>query len=211
RRSSPVQRSADVSAFGLWTTVRRRGGDGMLFGMTTISRCATLCVVVPFVVGGCANGTSDRIESAPPSTVTAATDGRGPRASPPPPGRWAAILHRLDRRRDRAFTRGAPSLLGRVYTPGSEVRRADARVIRAYRRRGLEVSAVRLRLDTVDVMRRAAQQATLRVVDTLEPVRVRTDGGAWRALPGDRPTERLITLHRLDAGWRIAGVRRVAG
>lgn len=161
------------------------------------------------VSAGCAPGASGAAETASSaSSETAATHAR---ATPHPHGRWARILRRLDLRRGDAFVRGDPSILGRVYVRDSRVLRADARLLRAYRRRGLELDAVRLRLRSVEFVRRGDSQVDLRVVDRLARVRVRAGDGPWHELPRDRPTERVVTLRRVRDGWRIAGVRRVAG
>ncbi|UYM05447.1 hypothetical protein [Solicola gregarius] len=126
--------------------------------------------------------------------------------------RWQSVLRQLDAARERAFVRGDAGLLGRVYVPGSDVRRADARLIRAYERRGLELDAVPMRVRDVEVVSRAERRVLLRVLDRLGAVRVRAPaGGAWRPLPRDRPSEHVITLTNTRAGWRIAGIRRVAG
>ena len=126
-------------------------------------------------------------------------------------GRWVDVLQRLDERRERAYLRGDPALLDGVYVDGAAVRSRDARLIRAYARRGLVVDAVPMRLLDVEVASRAAGRVRLRVVDRLGPVRVRPAGGAWQAMPRDGPTERIITLQRLATGWRIARILRTAG
>ncbi|MDN5855660.1 MAG: hypothetical protein L0K86_23030, partial [Actinomycetia bacterium] len=77
--------------------------------------------------------------------------------------------------------------------------------------RGLELDAVPMHLRDVELVSRGDRRVRLRVVDQLGEVRVRRAGGPWRALPSDRPTERVITLQRGAGGWRIAGIRRVAG
>ncbi|HLR83450.1 MAG TPA: hypothetical protein VK059_00795 [Nocardioidaceae bacterium] len=129
----------------------------------------------------------------------------------PPESRWASVLQRLDDRRERAYVRGDPSLLDRVYVRGSAVRRADTRLLRAYVRRGLHVEAVPMRLRDIEVVSRRDRRVRLRVVDRLGVVRVRHAGGPWRALPADQPTEHVITLYRAGDDWRIARIARVAG
>ena len=130
----------------------------------------------------------------------------------PDSARWQPVLRRLDVARERAFVRGDAGLLGRVYVPGSAVRRADAALIRAYERRGLRLEGVPMRVREVEVVSRAERRVRLRVRDRLGAVRVRASaGGTWRPLPRDRPSEHVITLTYVDGGWRIARIRRVAG
>ena len=140
--------------------------------------------------------------------ATSATDDRAPGE---PAGRWATVLGRLDDVRERAYVRGDPALLGRVYVRGSPLRRADARLLRAYERRGLELDAVPLRLRDVELVSLTDRRVRLRVLDQLGAVRVRSPGGPWRALPTDQPTKRIITLQRTSDGWRVAAISRVAG
>ncbi|UPK73446.1 hypothetical protein MU582_13475 [Nocardioidaceae bacterium SCSIO 66511] len=132
-------------------------------------------------------------------------------AHAPDDARWASVLRTLDAARARAFVRGDPSLLDRVYAPGSAVRRADADLIEKYARRGLHLDAVPMRVRDVEVAARTDGRVRLRVVDRLGRVRVREDAGPWRTLPDDRPSEHLIALRRVDAGWRITAISRVAG
>lgn len=129
-----------------------------------------------------------------------------------PVGSWASILRGLDRQRDLAFRRSDPGLLRAVYVPGSAVLSADIALLREYARRGLRLDSARLRLWSLDVVDSARTVARLRVVDALDPVRVRAVDAAWHRLPRDGPTERIITLREQGQGeWRIAGVRRLAG
>ena len=129
----------------------------------------------------------------------------------PDEARWASVLRTLDAARARAFVRSDPSLLDHVYAPGSAVRRADAGLIKTYARRGLHLDAVPMRVRVVGVADRTDRRVRLRVVDRLGRVRVRKDAGPWRTLPDDRPSEHLISLRRVDAGWRIIAISRVAG
>lgn len=181
----------------------------MLSGMSAVrwpvvGVCVGPCVVLALGgIAGCAPGVTEAAEPGATPAVAA--------ASPTGGGRWARVLRDLDRRRERAFVRADPSMLGRVYLRRSQVLRADARLLRAYRRRGLELDSARLRLRSVTPEHRSGRRLTLRVVDRLARVRVRAGEGPWRTLPRDRPTERIVTLRRTGQGWRIAGVRRVAG
>ncbi|KHL09052.1 hypothetical protein CLV56_0299 [Mumia flava] len=124
---------------------------------------------------------------------------------------WPERLAELDAARGRAFVQADASLLDRVYVAGSTERRADARLLRRYRDRDLELDQVRLEVRSVVVERRGDRTTVLRVVDRLAPVRVRSPGGRWTTLPADAPTERRVALRRTARGWRIAAIERLAG
>lgn len=174
----------------------------MLSDMNPVQRTAVLCCLL-LVAAGCASG-RPAAEQADPTPVAqhATSADRGPSD-----GRWWRVLRRLDRKREQAFTGGDVRLLRRVYTPGSQPLRRDARVLREYRRRGLRLDSARLRLTSVEPVHRTTRRVVLRVVDTLAPVRVRTEDGGWQTLPRDRPSEHTIALRRVGTGWRIAGIR----
>lgn len=124
---------------------------------------------------------------------------------------WMDELAVLDDARSAAFVRADVSLLDDVYVVGAVERAEDARTVRAYASRGLEVEQVRFDLLRFRVERRSGARVVLRVVEQLQPVRVRRPGGAWRLLPRDGPTERRLVLRATAAGWRIASVERLAG
>ncbi|WP_262851836.1 hypothetical protein [Mumia quercus] len=124
---------------------------------------------------------------------------------------WSDRLAVLDDGRSSAFVRADPSLLDDVYAPGSRLRAQDASLIERYAARGLEISDVRFEVLRLGVERVSQRRTVLRVVDRLEPVRVRHPGGAWRTLPRDGPTDRRVVLVRTPVGWRIQTVHRLAG
>lgn len=128
-----------------------------------------------------------------------------------PDGPWADTLDELDARRNAAFVHGEASDLRGVYAAGTSILAADRRVLRSYRERGLEVDRVSIRLLSVTVLSERPRRTRLRIVDQLQPVRVRAPGEEWRALPRDGPTERTIVLTMTPRGWRIAGATRIAG
>jgi hypothetical protein len=121
---------------------------------------------------------------------------------------WTAILARLDRRRALAYAAGDPARLRSVYVPGSTVLRHDVAMLRAYQRREVRLTGVRLRLLDVAMLRRSDAYARLRVVDRLDRPTAHTAKGSVR-LPRDRATERVIVLRDAGEGWRIAAVRPV--
>ena len=103
------------------------------------------------------------------------------------------------------------AVLDDVYAPGSGQRTDDERLVRDYAARGLEIDDVRFEVLRFGVESASGARAVLRVVDRLEPVRVRRSGGAWRTLPRDGATDRRIVLIRTPVGWRISAVHRLAG
>jgi hypothetical protein len=127
---------------------------------------------------------------------------------PGPCRRWRGVLHGLDRHRTRAYAQGDPALLSRVYLPGTRVLAADRRMLAAWIDRGATVSGVRLRVLRADRLgRTVGAGARLRVVDRLGPAVAHLPDGRQRALPRDRPTERVVVLVRTRHGWRIAASR----
>jgi hypothetical protein len=121
---------------------------------------------------------------------------------------WAAILDRLDNRRERAYALRDPSRLRSVYVTGSEVLRHDMAVLLAYRERGVRLTGVRLRVLDTRLVGRDGPYARLRVVDRLDRPTAHTLNGSVR-MPRDRATDRLIVLRDGAHGWRIAAVRPV--
>ncbi|MFD1826513.1 MULTISPECIES: hypothetical protein [Mumia] len=124
---------------------------------------------------------------------------------------WMERLAVLDDGRSAAFVRADPSLLDDVYAPGSRLRDDDERLVRGYAARGLEIADVRFEVLRFGVESESPTRTVLRVVDRLQPVRVRHPGGAWRTLPSDGATDRRIVLVRTPAGWRISATERLAG
>lgn len=135
-----------------------------------------------------------------------------PRSTAPPVAepvvrRWEQVLGQLDAVRSRAFASSDPTDLRSVYVAGSRALARDRAALGAYDRRGLTLHAADLALLDVRVQRRRADRVRLRVVDRLRSTTAVTAGGRRLRLPVDRPTARLVTLARTDAGWRVAAVR----
>jgi hypothetical protein len=140
----------------------------------------------------------------------------GPRATEPVARearrpRWRSVLAALDRRRARAYAAGDASLLREVYAAGSPVFRRDCAVLAAYRRRGLRVLHLRIRIADVEAQRVGEEVVVLRVRDRLTGGIV-VGRGVRRRLRADAPDTRLVTLARVPGeGWRIAAVRGIVG
>lgn len=125
-----------------------------------------------------------------------------------PEDRWSTRLAELDHAREAAFASADPVRLDDVYVAGSSGRRADAATIEAYDRRGGRVVGADLRILRCRIVRASRDRVQLEVVDRLARSRVVWDDGTSTDLPRDRPTRRVMTLRRTDAGWRIASSRQ---
>lgn len=117
----------------------------------------------------------------------------------------AALLRAWDGRRARAWARGDPAALARLYVPCSAAGRHDLAMLRAWSERGLTVRGMRMQLLAVRVRARAADRLVLDVTDRL--ARAVAIGPQGRAdLPGDSASTRTIVLRRLAGEWRVARV-----
>jgi hypothetical protein len=183
---------------------------GVLVGLL-----AARSVTVPSAPGPTASATSDasvtknpsrgydQVGRSPPSNRQRIVQARPVRR---PIDHWRSILTRLSRLRARAWRRGQPRLLQRLYVAEATALRSDRLMLRRYVRRGLTVRGVQLAFGQLRVASRAHRVVHLRVVDQLQAaVAIGRDGGRVH-LPSDRPTRHLITLARTPRGWRIQSV-----
>jgi hypothetical protein len=120
--------------------------------------------------------------------------------------RWAAVLRRLDSRRDEAWRSGRLEDLSRAFVVGRKPWYADRAALAAYLARGYTVASARMRFWDPRVLTRTAYTVRLRVVDRLSQVSVRAPSGALTRLPRDRPTRHLIALRHTPDGWRISAI-----
>jgi len=120
--------------------------------------------------------------------------------------RWSRVLDHICAQRARAWRLGEPRQLKAVYVAGSPELVHDQAMLRAYLRRGLRVSDVRMQFTVVVVERQAPDRASLLVVDRLAPAVAHDTSGHARPLPRDLPTRHLIRLAMTERGWRIAGI-----
>jgi hypothetical protein len=118
--------------------------------------------------------------------------------------RWWAVLAGLDALRARAYAEMRPGLLRRVYTPGSRVLRRDRTLLLRYRRRGLRVVGLRVRVLWLRADARDGR-VVLRVRDRVSAGTLVGAGGR-RRLPRDGADVRAITLRRSGGHWRISEV-----
>jgi hypothetical protein len=119
---------------------------------------------------------------------------------------WRSVLTRLSRLRARAWRRGEPRLLRRLYVAEASALRSDRLMLERYVRRGLTVRGVQLAFGQVRVASRAHRVVRLRVVDQLRAAVAISPGGGRVHLPSDRPTRHLIALERRRGEWRIESI-----
>lgn len=119
----------------------------------------------------------------------------------------AEVLHAWDDRRAAAWSAGDVAALRDLYTPGSAAGRADAAMLRAWTRRDLLVSGLRMQLLVVVVRDRAPSRLVLDVTDRL--VGGVTEPGGL-ALPRDRPSRHVVTLRVVAGEWRVSSVSTVS-
>lgn len=120
---------------------------------------------------------------------------------------WRGVLDAIDGRRQRAWHRGDPSALARVFVAGSAELTADRRALVSYVRRGLHVDGVATSYRVMAVKRVGAGSAALLVVDRLGQAVARDDSGHHAVLPTDRPSRQRISLRLIDGVWLIASVQ----
>ncbi|MFG1622915.1 protein kinase [Kribbella sp. NPDC049227] len=150
---------------------------------------------------------------APSRTSTASPQPSTP-SSPPRPAEtadWVRTLQALDAQRAQAFWALQPSLLDKIYVPGSKPWTSDRALIVAYSKQQLRVRGLRIRIDYTTVERRTTTSVTLRTVDHLIAGSLVDRHGTSTPLPPAMPTTRLITLttNPSTPAWRIATITNI--
>jgi hypothetical protein len=127
-------------------------------------------------------------------------------SKPPDPGR---VLEHWDQRRAAAYATGNVGALRRLYVPGSRAGASDAQLLQSYAARGLVVTGMRMRLQSVNVIHSGRRRLVLRVRDRLTRAiaRSRTDPKVHRQLPTDHPSTHTVTLIRSGSDWLVRSVR----
>jgi hypothetical protein len=115
------------------------------------------------------------------------------------------VLHDWDVRRARAWARADFDALRALYVRGSGAGHADARMLRAYRARGLVVRRLVTQVFAVRVLRSDGTALQVRVFDRVAGGEV-LDHGDVVPLRSSPPATRTITFHPGAAGWRVADV-----
>ena len=120
-----------------------------------------------------------------------------------------AVLAAWDRERARAWRRGDPGALRRLYVAGSRSGRADRALLAAYAGRGLRVTGLRMQRAAVEVLAADAERVVLVVTDRV--VGASAVGRRGRVvLPDDGWSLRHLVLRRVGDRWRVAEVREVS-
>ncbi|WP_328995272.1 protein kinase [Kribbella sp. NBC_01245] len=122
---------------------------------------------------------------------------------------WLAMLRALDRQRAISFATLDFSALDAIYVRGSRPWLADRSMLAAYRRSGLTVQGLSMKIEGVAIERQAATTAVLRVIDHLAGGVLKDTAGHRTLLPTGQPTTRLITLTQQGTQWRINNITTV--
>lgn len=134
---------------------------------------------------------------------TGVTDGGARGAQPRAP---AAVLAAWDARRARVWERGDVAGLAALYAEGSRAGRADVRLLRRYRDRGLRVEGLSTQVLALDVLRRSPRRLLLVVTDRVVGG-VAVGGAVPVALPRDRASTRQVELTRAPGmPWQVVEV-----
>lgn len=122
-------------------------------------------------------------------------------------GSPAAVLAAWDAHRAQAWARGDVAGLAGLYTEGSRAGRADVRLLRHYRDRGLRVEGLTTQVLALEVLERGPRRLVLVVTDRVVGG-VAIGGAVPVTLPRDRASTRQVELAR-DPGrpWQVVEVR----
>ncbi len=162
--------------------------------LPVLTALACACVVATLVVTLARPGASGDPAETPRPPVPA-----------PPPGP-AGILTAWDERRAAAWAESDAEALASLYVAGSRTGRADVRLLRDYRDRGLRVEGLTTQVLALEVVERSAARLVLVVTDRV--VGGEAVGGALPiALPADRASSRRIVLVREGREWFVAEAR----
>jgi len=163
--------------------------------LPVLAAVACACVVATLVVTMTRSGEQPSVDPAPRPS------GKGRVAAGP-----AAVLAAWDERRAAAWAQGDVEALAGLYADGSRTGRADVRLLRHYRERGLTVDGLATQVLALEVLERSRERLVLLVTDRL--VGGDAVGGATPvALPADRASTRRIVLVRTGEAWVVAEAR----
>lgn len=174
---------------------------------------ATALLITGVLLIGNTGGSSAAAEAPDPSRTSSNTPARTT-AGPPVAGEadsrtvadWLRTLQALDHRRANSFATLDFSGLDAIYVRGSRPWLKDRSILTAYRRSGLTVQGLSMKIESVAIERQAATSAMLRVTDHLAGGALQDPTGRRTSLPLGRPTTRLITLTQLGTEWRINNI-----
>ncbi|HEU5042506.1 MAG TPA: hypothetical protein VFT75_00040 [Nocardioidaceae bacterium] len=119
----------------------------------------------------------------------------------------AAVLHAWDRRRADAWAAGDVHALADLYVHRSTAGRGDVALLKAYLRRGLRVTGMRMQVFSLRVLHHAPRRWRLLVTDRLARA-VAVSAAGSILLPRDGAATRVVGLVRgADGRWRVTTVR----
>jgi hypothetical protein len=119
--------------------------------------------------------------------------------------RALAVLRDWDRRRARAWARGDPAALTRLYVVGSRTARRDRAMLAAYRARGLRVGSMGRQVLRVHLLTCHTRRISILLTDRLVDA-VAVGHGHRTGLPAGRPVTRRVDLRREAGSWRVREV-----
>lgn len=122
-------------------------------------------------------------------------------------GSPAAVLAAWDARRSQAWAEGDGAGLAGLYADGSRTGRADVRLLRHYRERGLRVEGLTTQVLSLGVLERGPHRLVLVVTDRVAGG-VAVGGAVPVTLPRDRASTRRVVLTREPGRpWQVDEVR----
>lgn len=124
-----------------------------------------------------------------------------------PPG--LRMLRSFDAARARAWADGDLDDLAALYAPGSAAQERDVAALASYVERGLVVEDLTTQVLRADLRRADRRTRVMAVTDQVVGGLVVGDEVRPTALPGDQPTDHLLTWRRVDGEWLLAEVEPV--
>jgi hypothetical protein len=124
-------------------------------------------------------------------------------SSAPSKENWFAVISRLDRVRDMAFSNGDEGALRGVYIPGSAALREDLASLRMLTARQAHARGLQLEISSVALLAQSSTTVTLRVVDRLPAYDLVDSAGHVLRHHAARDLQawRVTLVHEAD--WRI--------
>jgi hypothetical protein len=157
-----------------------------------LSTMATTVVVVTAVLAGPARH----------RVIVTGPLANGSLATEPCPARALAVLRDWDRRRERAWARGDPAALTRLYVVRSRTARRDRAMLAAYRSRGLRVRSMDRQVLRVHLLTCRSRRISFLLTDRLVGA-VAVGHGHRTGLPAGQPVTRRVELRREAGSWRV--------
>lgn len=119
----------------------------------------------------------------------------------------AMTLHALDHTRAVAFQHADLAMLSDVYAPDSDLLSIERQRMVGYSRAGFRLRGGEMSITSCRVLRDTKDRRVVRVTDRLLATTAVYADGHERRLPTDKPTRRVIEMHRISGRWLIWSVR----